>query len=204
MHLNSAKCSLGTSLAVLFYTMKCNIGPFVNTFHNKEVMCEQKAHRWPQSAKLCPEQAERRAKRHRIQHGPPSLSLSLVWFSLSLPFSRKPLHSHQGFPTFPVFLQEWIVGDNLCPPIGWLHTKSSPGKRVFVTAATQIQRLALFFFFFFPPQAHRGTHTTPHRQRKKQKRGGMTYRKQKNPPVLWFHSPSGPEKILTLNPEQQP
>lgn len=61
----------------------------------------------------------------------------------------------------------------------------------------------LFFFFPLPrpTEAHIPRHTV---SEKKQKRGGMTYRKQKNPPVLWFHSPSGPEKILTLNPEQQP
>lgn len=29
----------------LFYTIKCHIVPFTNTFHNKVVMCEQKAHR---------------------------------------------------------------------------------------------------------------------------------------------------------------
>lgn len=113
----------------------------------------QKAHRWPQSAKLHPEQPERRAERHRSQYGPPSLYLSLV----------SPFTVIRAFQRF-LFLQGWIVGDNLRLPIGWLHTKNSPGKRAFVAAVTQIQRLA-----FLSPQPCRGAHTMPHHQRKKRK-----------------------------------
>lgn len=62
---------------------------------------EQKAHRWPQSAKL-PSRTTGEESRKTEKPVRASLALFLV-LSFSRSLSRKPLHSHQGFPTFPVF-----------------------------------------------------------------------------------------------------
>lgn len=97
--------------------------------------------------------------------------------SLSLVSPFTVVRAFQHF----LFSQGWIVGDNLRLPIGWLHTKSGPGKRAFVTAATQIQRLA-----FLSPRPRRGTHTMPHHQRKKRKEKEWHIEKGKPywPPLL--------------------
>lgn len=162
MYLNSAKCSLGISLAVLFYTMKCNIGPFVNTFHNKEVMCEQKAHRWPQSAKLCPEQAERRAKRHRIQHGAPFLSLFPWYGSPSLYLSLvNPFTVIRAFQHFLFFCRSelWeIISVRLLADC----TQKAALESRFLLQQRLKSSGWLFSFFFPSPGPQRHTyHATP-------------------------------------------
>jgi len=137
---------------------------------------EQKAHRWPQSAQLHPEQPERRAERHRSLHRPPSMSLSL-----SPPLSViSPFTVIRAFHRF-LFSQEWIVGDNLWLLIGWLHTKSGPGKRAFVAAATQ--NPAASFSFSPAPQRHT-YHATPSAKKRKEKEWHIEKRKPSWPPLL--------------------
>lgn len=173
----------------LFYTIKCHIVPFTNTFHNKVVMCEQKAHRWPQSAKLCPEQAERRAKRHRSQpplslfpwYGSPFLYLSLV----------NPFTVIRAFQRFLFFCRSelWEI-------ISVCLLADCTQKAALESGFLLLQRLKSsgWLFFFSPPQPHRGTHTTPHHQRKKRKEEEWHIENRKASCLLWFQRTLGPEK----------
>lgn len=126
---------------------------------------QQKAHRWPQSAQLHPEQPGRRAERHRSLDGPPSLS------------AVSPFTVIGAYRRF-LFSQEWIVGDNLLQPY-WLTAqkkkKAGLESRLLLLLWLKIQPLA-----FLSPQPCWSTHAERHHQRKKEKRGGKGgYRKGK-------------------------
>lgn len=136
---------------------------------------QQKAHRWPQSAQLHPEQPGRRAERHRGLDGPPSLS------------AVSPFTVIRAYRRF-LFSQEWIVGDNLLQSY-WLtaQKKSRPGKQAFVAAVPQNPAAG---FSFSPPVLKHTCWATPSAKKKKRGRG-TTYRKGKTaltsatPPNTW-------------------
>lgn len=152
---------------------KCHIVTLSTT---KWSTIEQKAHRWPQSAKLCPEQAERRAKRHRMPCGPP-LSLFPWYGSPSLYLSLvSPFTVIRAFQRFLFFCRSelWEI-------ISVSLLADCTQKAALESGFLLLQRLKSsgWLFFFAPsPASQRHTyHATP--SAKKKKREGMTYRKQK-------------------------
>lgn len=165
---------------------KCHIVTLSTT---KWSTIEQKAHRWPQSAKLCPEQAERRAKRHRMPCGPP-LSLFPWYGSPSLYLSLvSPFTVIRAFQRFLFFCRSelWEI-------ISISLLADCTQKAALESGFLLLQRLKSSGWLFFCPlpsltEAHIPRHTIS----EKKKREGMTYRKQKTlltSLVLWWE----PEK----------
>lgn len=122
--------------------------------YNKMVICSQ------MTSERYVQNKQREEQRDTAAGTGPSLSFSLVWFSLSLSFSRKPLHSHQGFPTFPVFCRSelWeIISVRLLADC----TQKAALESVFLLRQ-RLKSNGWLFFFFSLPQPQRGTHNTPH------------------------------------------